>query len=50
MKYSLGSPDWFENEEKYGKEKWEEMQPGILESFRIANPNKWSAEKERRIK
>lgn len=50
MKYSLGSPDWFENEEKYGKEKWEEMQPGILEMFRIANPNKWSAEKERRIK
>lgn len=50
MKYSLGSLDWFENEKKYGKEKWAEMQPQILEDFRIANPNKHSAEKERRVK
>lgn len=49
-KYSLGAPEWFENEEKFGKEKWQEMQKEIIEKFRNDNPNKFSADKERRIK
>jgi len=49
-KYSIGAPEWFENEEKFGKEKWYDMQHDIMEKFRNENPNKISAEKERRIK
>ena len=49
-KYSIGDPEWFENEEKFGKEKWKEMQEDIMQKFRDENPNKISAEKERRIK
>jgi len=50
MKYSLGAPEWFEYEEKFGKEKWQDMQEEIMEKFRNENPNKFSTEKERRIK
>jgi hypothetical protein len=49
-KYSVGDPEWFENEEKFGKEKWSEMQEEIMQKFRSENPNKHSAEKERRIR
>lgn len=49
-KYSLGAPEWFENEERFGKEKWQEMQAEIMQKFRDENPNKLSADKERRIK
>ncbi len=49
-KYSVGDPEWFENEEKFGKEKWAEMQEEIMQKFRDENPNKFSADKERRIK
>jgi hypothetical protein len=50
MKYSVGSPEWFEKEKEFGKEVWAEMQPSIIEEFRLDNPNKISADKERRIK
>jgi hypothetical protein len=49
-KYSVGDPEWFENEEKFGKEKWEEMQKDIMQKFREENPNKNNTDKERRIK
>jgi hypothetical protein len=49
-KYSVGDSEWFENEEKFGKEKWQEMQKDIMQKFRDENPNKSSADKERRIK
>lgn len=49
-KYSVGAPEWFENEEKFGKEKWYDMQGEIMQRFRDENPNKFSTEKERRIK
>jgi len=49
-KYSTGAPEWFENEKKFGKEKWQEMQEEIMQQFRNDNPNKFSADKERRIK
>ena len=49
-KYSVGAPEWFENEEKFGKEKWKEMQEGIMQKFRDEHPNRISADKERRIK
>jgi hypothetical protein len=48
-KYSVGDLEWFENEKKFGKEIWQEMQKEIMEEFRKAHPNKGSAEKERRI-
>lgn len=49
-KYSVGSPEWFKNEEAFGKEKWQEMQQEIMEQFRNDNPNRNNADKERRIK
>jgi hypothetical protein len=49
-KYSSGVEEWFENEEKFGKQKWYDMQEEIMEKFRDENPNKISTEKERRIK
>jgi hypothetical protein len=49
-KYSVGATEWFENEEKFGKEKWQGMQEEIMEQFRNDNPNRNNADKERRIK
>jgi hypothetical protein len=49
-KYSSGAPEWFENEEKFGKAKWQEMQEEIMQKFRDENPNKIDADKERRIR
>lgn len=49
-KYSVGDQEWFDNEAKFGKEKWAEMQKEIMEKFREDNPNKISTDKERRIK
>jgi hypothetical protein len=49
-KYSSGDPEWFKNEEKFGKEKWQKMQEQIMEQFRNENPNRNNADKERRIK
>jgi hypothetical protein len=48
-KYSKGDELWFEKEKEFGKEEWASMQPEIMQKFRDENPNKISAEKERRI-
>ena len=48
-KYSKGDDAWFENENKFGKDVWASMQLDIMQKFRDENPNKISAEKERRI-
>jgi hypothetical protein len=50
MKYSLGDDEWFEKEKEFGKEVWAGMQPEIMKKFRSEHPNKWSAQKERRIR
>jgi hypothetical protein len=50
MKYSLGDDEWFKKEEEFGKEVWKNMQPEIMEKFRSENPNRFSAQNERRIK
>ena len=49
MKYSVGDPKWFEKEKEFGKDVWASMQPDIMQKFRDDNPNKSSAENERRI-
>jgi hypothetical protein len=49
MKYSVGDPEWFEKEKEFGKDVWASMQPDIMQKFRDDNPNKSSAENERRI-
>jgi hypothetical protein len=49
-KYSVGDDEWFEKEKEFGKDAWRDMQPDIMQKFRDENPNKFSAEKERRIK
>jgi hypothetical protein len=49
-KYSVGDDLWFKKEKEFGKEVWESMQPDIMQKFRDENPNKFSAENERRIK
>jgi hypothetical protein len=50
MKYSIGDPEWFKKEEEFGKDVWAEMQSDIMQKFNLKNPNKFSAQKERRIK
>lgn len=50
MKYHPGDALWFEKEEEFGKDVWESMQEDIMQKFREEHPNKFSAEKERRIK
>jgi hypothetical protein len=39
-KYEKGSPEWFENEEKYGKDVWEGMQEEIRAEFRKNHPQR----------
>jgi hypothetical protein len=48
-KYSVGDDLWFKKEEEFGKDIWKSMQSDIMQKFRDENPNKISAEKERRI-
>ena len=48
-KYSTGAQEWLENEERLGKEKWQEEWKDIMQKFRDENPNRNSADKERRI-
>lgn len=40
-KYHNGDPEWFAKEEEFGKEKWAEMQPQIMEKFRGLIPNRF---------
>jgi len=40
VRYEEGSSEWFENEEKFGKEVWASMQEDIMEKFRQKYPNK----------
>jgi hypothetical protein len=48
-KYSIGDEEWFAKEEEFGKDIWKSMQANIMEQFAKDHPNKFSAEKERRI-
>ena len=50
MKYDIGEDEWFKKEKEFGKEVGESMQPDIMQKFRDEHPNKFSAEKETRIK
>jgi hypothetical protein len=50
MKYEIGSDEWFEKENEFGKDVWQKMQPEIMEKFRKSHPNKMNADKEKRIK
>jgi hypothetical protein len=50
MKYYPGDDEWFEKEAEFGKDIWKDMQSDILKKFRKDNPNRISADKERRIK
>jgi len=49
MKYEVGSDEWFDKEEEFGKDVWEKMQPEIMQKFRDDHPNKMNAKKEKRI-
>ena len=48
-KYAVGDDAWFEKESEFGADVWKEMQQDIMQKFRDDNPNKNSADKERRI-
>lgn len=39
-KYYEGSPEWFENEKKYGKEVWQGMQEELRAEYRLAHPQR----------
>ena len=39
-KYYEGSPEWFENEKKYGKEVWQEMQEELRAEYRLVHPQR----------
>lgn len=40
QKHYEGSKEWFENEKKYGRDKWLEMQPGLENQYRLSHPHK----------
>jgi hypothetical protein len=50
VKYEEGSSEWFENEEKFGKEVWASMQNDIMIKFNEDNPQKREIKDGVRIK
>jgi hypothetical protein len=49
-KYYKGSSEWFENEKKYGKEVWIEMQEELRAEFRMAHPQRRQIQEGVRIR
>jgi hypothetical protein len=48
--YHEGSAEWFENEKKYGKSVWADMQEDLRLEFRNNHPNRNTIEDGIRIK
>lgn len=49
-KYSVGSQEWFQKENEFGKDVWAKMQEDILQKFRDENPNRINSEGVKRIR
>jgi hypothetical protein len=49
QKYENGSAEWYEQEAKFGKEKWAQMQPAIEDQFRLAHPQRYEIKNGIRI-
>jgi hypothetical protein len=49
QKYENGSAEWYEQESKFGKEKWAQMQPDLEEQFRLAHPQRYEIKNGIRI-
>jgi hypothetical protein len=47
--HSEGSPEWFENEKKYGKEVWDSMQEKLRKQYRDLHPQRRTIEDGIRI-
>ena len=50
MKYYPASPEWIENENKYGVDTWKEMQNDIMKEYRKAHPQRDVIENAVRIR
>ena len=40
QKYEQGTPEWYEQEKKFGKERWAFMQPELERQFRMEHPQR----------
>lgn len=49
QKYEHGSAEWYEQENKFGKEKWAQMQPALEDQFRLAHPQRYEIKNGIRI-
>jgi len=49
QKYEKGSPEWYQQENKFGKERWAKMQPDLEEQFRLAHPQRYEIRNSIRI-
>ena len=49
QKYEKGNQEWYEQENKFGKEQWAQMQPVLEEQFRLAHPQRYEIQNGIRI-
>ena len=49
QKYEKGNHEWYEQENKFGKEQWAQMQPALEEQFRLAHPQRYEIQNGIRI-
>lgn len=50
QKYEKGSAEWYEQERKFGKEKWAQMQPALEEQFRLEHPQRFEIPNGTRVR
>lgn len=41
QKYQPATPQWYEREKEFGKERWADMQKDLEEQFRMRHPQRW---------
>ena len=49
QKYEKGNQEWYEQENKFGKEQWAQMQPALEELFRLKHPQRYEIQNGVRI-
>ena len=49
QKYEIGNHEWYEQENKFGKEQLAQMQPALEEQFRLAHPQRYEIQNGIRI-
>ena len=49
QKYEKGNQEWYEQENKFGKEQWAQMQPALEELFRLTHPQRYEIQNGMRL-